>query len=96
MSQDALFFMIQATEYLRKVYCLEPNDIDLTEQKCEQALKHKETPQEYIDSIAEKHNLTKLENFTYEQAVRVMSKFADPSTFPKPSIIDNKKTKRKK
>jgi hypothetical protein len=28
MSQDALFFMIQATEYLRKVYCLEPNDID--------------------------------------------------------------------
>lgn len=45
--------------YLKQVYCLEPNDIDLSENSVSNRGED-ETPQQYIDYYAQKYSL---ENF---------------------------------
>jgi len=58
-------FLTQAANYLKKHYGLELNDIDLTEEKANEAIAQNETPVEYIDWYAEKYNLTSIEDVNF-------------------------------
>ena len=54
-----------AVKYLKDVYGLEPNDVELSES---------DTIKD-VERIAEKYGLTKLEDMTLEKAVRILKPF---------------------
>jgi hypothetical protein len=60
-------FYQSAADYLKEKYLIDPSDIGMDKEAAEEAEKNGETPEEYIDQIARKLDLTPVDNFTPSQ-----------------------------
>lgn len=60
--------------YMRTVYRLEPADYDLSMENVQEIIKH-EKPEHWCEWYAEKHNLTKIQNWTITKARKFMRQY---------------------